>query len=246
MAWTDIQEKLWRARALDGSDKVQLTSDSLEVFLAHWSPDGKQLAIMAKEHNGVWQNYIIDAAGGKPEPLLHEARNAADPGWSADGSKIVFGREPDLMGKETGSHTIQILDLATHQTETVPGSEGLFSPRWSPDGRWIAALTLDQKSLMLYDVAAHHWRQLGSTSAADPVWSRDSKFIYIHAFQADMEPILKVNVLDGSMQPVADLSSFQSAGAVNYFFGGLSPTNLPMVQTHIGTGNLYTLDLNQR
>lgn len=30
---------------------------------------------------------------------------------------------------------------------------------------------------------------------------------------------------------------------VNYFFGGMTPANEPLVEPRIGTGDLYTLDL---
>ena len=243
VAWTDHDNRLWRAKSIDGSDKVQLTPAWLEVFLAHWSPNGKQLAVMAREPGKVWKLYLIDAAGGTPLPLLKEDRNAADPGWSADGKDLVFGREPDLMGKESGSHDIQIIHLATMQTETVPGSEGMFSPRWSPNGRWIVALALNQKSIWIYEVAQKHWKELAEISAADPVWSSDSQAVYVHAFLEDKEPILKVDIPKGKLHVIADLSSFHDRTTMNYFFGGLTPANEPLVQPRIGTGDLYTLDL---
>ncbi len=242
VAWTDIHEKLWRARA-DGSDKVRLTSDALEVFLAHWSPDGKRLSAMARKPGGVWQIYLVDASGGKAEALLKEARNAADPGWSPDGQSLVFGREPDLMGKESGGRTLQILHLQSHQIEEIPNSENVFSPRWSPDGRWIVALTSDQKIIRIYDVARRQWQGLASTSAADPVWSPDSRAIYVHAFLADREPLLRIEVPGGATQVVADLRNFPNGEAGNYFFGGITPRGAPLVQLRVGTGNLYTLDL---
>ena len=242
VAWTDIHEKLWRAH-IDGSDKVRLTSDALEVFLAHWSPDGRSLAVMARKPEGVWQIYLVDASGDKAEALLNETRNAADPGWSADGNSLVFGREPDLMGKESGSHTLGILSLSTHQATDLPNSEGLFSPRWSPDGRWIVALSLNQKDVMLYDTERARWQLLASTSAADPVWSTDSKAIYIHAFLASREPILRIEVPSGTTRTIADLSSFHDGGAANYFFSGTTFRGEPLVQPRVGTGNLYSLDL---
>ncbi len=245
VAWTDIHEKLWRART-DGSDKVRLTPDALEVFLAHWSPDGKRLALMARKPGSVWQIYIVDASGGKTESLLDEGRNAADPGWSEDSRRIVFGREPDLMGKENGTHALQIIDISTRRIQEIPNSETFFSPRWSPDGRWIAALTLDQKSVMLYDVAGRHWQLLASTSAADPVWASDSKSIYLHAFLADREPILRVEVPSGATDTIADLTNFHDGEAANYFFGGMTPRGEPLVQPRVGTGNLYSLDLTTR
>jgi Tol biopolymer transport system component/DNA-binding winged helix-turn-helix (wHTH) protein len=243
VAWTDAEGQLWRAR-IDGSQKLQLTPDSMQVFLAHWSPDGKHLALMAREPGKAWQLYTVPSDGGSPQALLNENRNAADPGWSADGTSLVFGRIPDLMGKESGSRAIQVLDLRTHAITPLPGSEGLFSPRWSPDGRYIAAISLDQRNLMLFDVANSTWRLLAQTSVADPVWSADSTAIYIHAFMADTQPIYRVDIPSGHLQQVADLASFRAGEAADYFFCGVTPDNVPLVRARSSTGNLYSLDLS--
>jgi len=243
VAWTDAQGRLWRAR-VNGDEELQLTPDSMQVFLAHWSPDGHQLAIMAREPGQAWQLYSVPADGGSPQPLHPENRNAGDPDWSADGQSLVFGRVPDLMGKESGSRAIQILDLHTHAITPVPGSEGLFSPRWSPDGRYIAAISLDQRRLMLFDVAARTWRLLAETSVADPVWSSDSKAIYFHAFMSPTQPIYRVDVPTGQLQPVADLASFRSGETADYFFCGITPDNVPLVRSRSSTGNLYSIDLD--
>jgi Tol biopolymer transport system component len=63
----------------------------------------------------------------------------------------------------------------------IPGSQNLFSPRWSPDGRYIAALSADYKTLMVYDVALQKWTKWVETPSgmiAFPAWSKDSQFIY--------------------------------------------------------------------
>ncbi len=46
---------------------------------------------------------------------------------------------------------IHVADLKTSQVSDLPGSEDLFSPRCSPDGRYVAALSGDSTRLMLYD-----------------------------------------------------------------------------------------------
>ena len=234
------------ARPCRRTEKIQLTPDSLQVFLAYWSPDGRQLAMMAREPGKAWQIYRVSADGGSPERLLHEDRNAGDPSWSADGQSLVFGRVTDLMGKENGPRNLQILNLATHQITSVPGSDELFSPRWSPDGRYIAALSLDQRKLMLYEVATQTWSTLATTSVADPVWSSDGKSIYIHAFMADAQPIYRVSVPDGHLKEVANLSAFRAGDTADYFFVGITPDNLPLVRARTSTGNLYSLNLDDR
>lgn len=243
VAWTDDKGRLWRAR-VDGSETLQLTPDSMQVFLAHWSPDGKHLALMAREPGQAWKIYLIEGDGGSPQLLIQENRNSADPSWSPDGMSIVFGRVPDLMGKENGSRAIQLLDLRTHAVTALPGSEGLFSPRWSPDGRYIAALSLDERRLMLFDVSSHSWKQLADTSVADPVWSADSKAVYIHAFMVQSQPIYRVDVPSGHRQPIADLSDFRSVDVADYFFGGVTLEDAPLVRARSSTGNIYSLDLD--
>ena len=54
---------------------------------------------------------------------------------------------------------IRVLDLNTHQVSTLPGSRGLFAPRWSPDGRYIVAMPADSLSLVLFDFQTQKWSQ---------------------------------------------------------------------------------------
>ena len=246
VAWTDSQGHLWRARndsSSTGSEKLQLTPDSLEVFLAHWSPDGSRLAIMAHEPGRAWQIYLVTADGSNSEHILPENHNQADPSWSPDGSRLVFGRVPDLMGKENSERNLQILDLRTHKLETVPNSDGVFSPRWSPDGKYISALSLDQRRLLLFGTETHIWKTIADTSVADPVWSTDSKAIYLHAFMAQTQPIYRVSIPDGHLDSIATLANFRTNDTADYFFSGITPDNIPLVRSRSSTGNLYSLDL---
>ncbi len=246
VAWGDLAGRLWRARSADGSDKIQLTPNDLEVFSAQWSPDGSKLAIMARRAGETWQIYIVSADGGRPELLMKDDRNVADPCWSADGREIVFGREPDSMGKENGPRVIELFNLQSQTRTTLPHSEGLFSPRWSPDGKWIAALTLAQNKVMLFDVANQRWSELASTSASDPTWSSDSKAIFVHAFLTENQPILRISVPSGEEKVVASSADFHSGEPADYFFGGLTPEGFPLVRPRVGTGNLFTMDLDRR
>jgi Tol biopolymer transport system component len=101
-----------------------------------------------------------------------------DASWSADGRQLAIGR----MGTNNADDVdIQIVDIKTRKSSILSGSQGLYSPRWSPDGRYLIANDANgSKKLMLYDFQTAKWSNW-MTEAADinfPQWSRDSKSVY--------------------------------------------------------------------
>jgi Tol biopolymer transport system component/DNA-binding winged helix-turn-helix (wHTH) protein len=247
VAWVDSNSRLWRAR-INGADKLLLTPDSMQVFMAEWSPDGTRLALMSRGPGQPWQIYTVSANGGNPERLLQKDQNLGDPSFSPDGKYIVFGMVPELMEQKNVTGLIEMVDLSTHRVTEVPGSEGLFSPRWSPDGRFIAAVAWDQTKVMLYDTKSQTWKTLAITSAANPVWSRDSQAIYIHAYREEQtKPIYRVSIPSGQMKKIASLSSFPAGSNVtNVEFSGITLEDAPLVHTEISSGNLYSVNLRSR
>jgi Tol biopolymer transport system component/DNA-binding winged helix-turn-helix (wHTH) protein len=242
VVWTDTDTHLWRARS-DGTEKLQVTPDTLTPFLARWSPDGSHIAVMAREAGKAWQIYITSANGGDFTPLLHQTRNAADPSWSPDGKSIAFGGTNDAMGKDNATRTLDTVDVATGALQEIPNSTGLFSPRWSPDGRYIAALTGDQRQVRLYTVATRTWTTLAVPSGADPVWSPDSHYLFLHASLDPAQPIDRVTIPDGHVDEIVRLADSREHDAVDYVFGGLDQNNRPLIRARIFTGNFYSLDL---
>jgi Tol biopolymer transport system component/DNA-binding winged helix-turn-helix (wHTH) protein len=242
VAWTDRSGQLWRATA-DGRQKLQLTPDALSVFMARWSPDGSRLAFMAQEPGKAWNIYVVPAVGGVIQPLLNGSRNAGDPSWSPDGESLVFGPVNDAFGAEDATRFLEILNLRTGKVSQVPGSEGLFSPRWSPDGRYIAALSRDQRRVRLFDCAAGTWQTLPLASGADPVWSADSHYLFVHRSLDPTQPIDRVSIPDGATQELVRLADSSERNAVDYVFSGLTQDNMPLVRARVFTGNIYSLDL---
>jgi DNA-binding winged helix-turn-helix (wHTH) protein/Tol biopolymer transport system component len=242
VVWTDTEGHLWRARA-DGSEKLQLTPDNIYAFLARWSPDGSRIVVMAREAGKAWQIYITVRDGGDLQPLLRQVGNAADPSWSSDGKAVLFGGTNDVMGKDSPSRLLRIVRLSDGAVQPVPGSEGLFSPRWSPDGRYIAALSLDQQQVRLYTLATRTWTTLNVSSGADPIWSADSRYLFIHASLDPSQPIDRISIPDGHVDTIAHLADAQHTDAVDFVFCGLAPDKTPYVRTRIFTGNFYSLDL---
>ncbi|QNI30665.1 PD40 domain-containing protein [Alloacidobacterium dinghuense] len=246
MAWISTGDNsLWRSR-IDGSEQVQLTTSPMEVFMMQWSSDSSELAFMAREPGKVWQVFLIGSDGGNLHRLLHEDRNEADPDWSPDGREIVFGRVPALMGETAESKAISLVDVASGKVTTIPGSQGLFSPRWSPDGRYIAALSLDMMRVMLYDTTTQSWRLLCQQSAADPVWATDSKSLFFHTYVQRSQAIFRVTVPDGKLEHVTDLSDLHFADVLGYQFAGNTPSNAPLVNASMSTANIYSTYIRER
>jgi Tol biopolymer transport system component/DNA-binding winged helix-turn-helix (wHTH) protein len=245
VAWVNASDSsLWRSR-IDGTERIELTTPPLRIFTMKWSPDDRRLALMAQEPGKPWKIYLIDSEGGKLAPLLDEDRNEADPAWAPDGKSIVFGRLPDRM--DSGQpKAIYSVNLETRKVSGIPGSTGLFSPRLSPDGRYIAAMPLDQHALMLFDSKTGRWSTLTSDGAGDPTWSHDGRFVYFQDFLEAGKPIYRIAVPDGKAEPVATIEDLRPIAATDYRLIGLAPGDLPVVSVRTSTVNLYEVDLNER
>ena len=245
VAWVNASDgSLWRSRA-DGSERIELTTPPLSIFSMKWSPDDGRLALMAEEPGKPWKVYVIDADGKQISPLLNEDRNEADPDWSPDGQSIVFGRLPDRMDNRQPK-AIYMVHLQNRQVTGIPGSKGLFSPRFSPDGRYIAAMALDQHSLLLFDRARQSWSTLTTHGVGDPAWSHDSRFVYFQDFLEAGKPIYRVSVPNGTPEALAMIGNLRPISATDYRLIGLAPDDLPIVSARTSTVNLYMVDLNER
>jgi Tol biopolymer transport system component len=172
------KSELWRARS-DGSGLLQLTTPPLSILMHVFSPDASRIAVMAKFPGQPYKVYWISADGGTLHELPSDVTNEADPNWSADGQSIIFGEPPDFWADSGKPKAIYVSDLRTTHTAKIPASEGWFSPRISPDGRYLAALSIDFKRIGLFDFSQGRWRDLQQTDAASsPFWSPDGKWVY--------------------------------------------------------------------
>lgn len=236
---------LWRSR-VDGSDARLLTFPPYIVDGPHWSPDGKQIAYRAGLPQRPKHIFIVPAGGGPSRELFPGDSGRPEEGiptWSADGKSIVFGR----LHYSPGTIAIYILELATGKISVVPGSGGLWTPRWSPDGRFLAALIPTSDSsvstgLMLFDFSTRQWKTLLYDAINDPAWSRDGKFIYFNT--NDPERVVKrVRVSDGHIDKIVDLKDFTPEwGSFGVYFG-LAPDDSPMMLRKVHETEIYAMDV---
>ncbi|MGA3237586.1 MAG: winged helix-turn-helix domain-containing protein [Bryobacteraceae bacterium] len=242
VAWVSgIDGTLWQS-LVDGSQWLQLTSSGMRVFQMHWSPDGRKLAFVAQRPGEPSRIHLVAADGSNPEVLLNEARGQTDPSWSPDGNSIVFGRLPDYAAADTIPKAIHVIDLKTRMTTPLPGSDGLFSPRWSPNGRYIVAMPLNQRRLMIFELATRTWRELASRGINNPSWSVHGDSVYFQSPDEEDQPIYKVSISRRREERVVDFRTLRQADKVDYL--GLTPDDGPILSLRFATADIYSLTQN--
>jgi eukaryotic-like serine/threonine-protein kinase len=235
------EHTLWRSK-LDGSQRSQLTYPPLQAHLPRSSPDGKQIAFMASEPGQPWKLFVISSFGGTAQPLTNEKANESDLTWMPDGKSIVYGHMPWLQYANSSESGIEILDLNTRQVSPLAGSQGLFSPRVSPDGRYLAALSADSKKLMLYEFATRRWSQLAQATFAYDNWSHDSRYIYLEDYSQG-DDLVRVSVQGGPLQRLESAKDIPRGSDPWASWLGLAPDDAPVLMRDQSTQEIYALDL---
>lgn len=228
---------LWRANR-DGSGRVQLTSSPVQPASVSWSPDGTQLVFHTRSPQGP-HAWIVRSTGGSPQRLLpQDSGSETEPSWSPDGRTIFFS-----TGEIMGSHDSHIssLDLASHQIRTLPGSDGKFMPRCSPDGQFIYASSIDSVTIYVLDLKTQRWSALATGPHAYARWSSDSRSIYFLKYVTD-PAILRIPATGGEAKLVVSLKNFPYTGT-NYLWFGLDPTDAPLMLRDASTTDVYALTL---
>ncbi len=237
---------LWRSKT-DGSSRLQLTYPPMRTALAHWSPDGQQIAFSGAMPGKPWKVFLISKDGGSPEGLTsEEGVQETDPTWSNDGSTLAFGQVDLLHNERT---FIGLFNLKTRQLSPLPESQGIFGPRWSRDGRYIVALTeAANDKMMLYDVKAQKWHPLSIPvkQFGYLAWSGDSAFIYFDTLQTGASAYFRFRISDSKLERLADLDkvkrySDQFGGSSSWT--GLGPGETLLLPRDISTQEIYAFDL---
>ena len=234
---------LWRART-DGSQRMQLTYSPVFATLPRWSPDGKQIAFVGTEEGKPWKIFVISPQGGTLQEVFPQDRQENDVTWSPDSQQIAFGRPS--YGMDLGELEIKIFDLTSHQASSVPGSQGMFSPRWSPDGRYLVALTSDSKKLMLFDFPTRQWSEwlrADDGTIGYPVWTRDSKSIYVERFFGNEPSMHRVRLGEAQSERFLSWDDLHRFSGVWGSWSGVAPDGTVLAVRDASSHEIYAFEL---
>jgi Tol biopolymer transport system component len=153
---------------------ARLTTDSGLTAWPALSADGKLLAYASdRANNGNLDIWIQQTAGGNPVRLTGNDADDLEPNFSPDGSHIVFRSERDGGG-------VYVVPARGGPERRLADSGR--SPRYSPDGKWVAYWVGDQSyygQRQVFVVPATGGQPRGVQpeffSASRPVWSPDGR-----------------------------------------------------------------------
>jgi dipeptidyl aminopeptidase/acylaminoacyl peptidase len=227
----------------DGQQAKQLSPAGMMVELPRWSPDGSQIAFTGKLPDQPWRIYLLPAAGGSPKEASSGTDNQGAPTWSPDGRLMTYG---NVMCQENNSCAIHTINLATGDVATLPQSQGLGTARWSPDGRFIAALDPSNRELYVYCLSKHTWQRVAQEANGDDLsWSADSRFLYTNRWAENSAEIVKVPVAGGPLETALDLGPFsRQIGSLDTWFC-LSPDGSILVHQSLHGSEIYALSYSK-
>jgi WD40 repeat protein len=201
----------WELYAYDlhrGTEQ-QLTSFEGEAHFPAWSPVPGDTRILFEGRTSdpratnIW---MVDVATGEVTQVTDGGADSR-PGWSPDGTQILFGRATsDTTGDGqitvNDAADIYVLDLASGEEKNLTDTPdfGDFNFAWSPDGKWIAFASMrrdangdgfinlsDSENLLMIPARGGEERLLNLRGKAvfSPSWSPDGRYILVLALDVE-------------------------------------------------------------
>src|SRR4051794_2204034 len=139
---------LYRARPADRPQlQVHSTTDGQPVVIqtgglvvqgrAAWSADSSELVFSAQESSREHAIYRVARSGGAPKRIagcIARSENGCELDWSPDGRGLA------VADRSTGRSVLYLLGLASGRRRELIAPDSLYvtTPRFSPDGKWVA------------------------------------------------------------------------------------------------------------
>jgi Tol biopolymer transport system component/DNA-binding winged helix-turn-helix (wHTH) protein len=177
------------------------------------SQDGRRLAYAESqtgEARAIWRADLSNPGGPvlRTRKLIYSQflEDSAQP--SPDGTRLALQSDRSgtpgqiWLNSTDGDHPVQLTNIGRHAG----------TPRWSPDGRWIAfdARVEDHAHIYVVDAEGRNLHPIthGGSDNVVPSWSRDGRFIYFASPRTGSRQIWKHSLEDGAERQLTEHGGF--------------------------------------
>src|SRR6516164_6085949 len=127
----------------------------------------------------------------------------------------------------------------------LAGATEMWSPRVSPDGRFLAALSQKDSNMMLLDMRTQKWEELCDHYSGYPSWSRDGKFLYFQDWDRGSglpSRVVRARMSDRKLETVVDLKTLDRLSVGTYMsWSGLAPDDSVLLSRDNSTQEIYAV-----
>ena len=203
---------LW-IKQLDRGPLTRLTFDGAVNYRAAWVPDDHSVGFLS-DRTGRTLPYVARADGSSPATrvALPDTGQVDEIEWTKDGRWIVY-----RTGVVAGVRRIARYKLGDSAATAIEdGRFDQYMPTVSPDGRWLAYVTVESGREEVYvrpfpATSEARW-QVSSAGGSSPVWSPSGKELF---FVTAANRLVSVPVIpDPTFQTGAQANLFSIEGLV--------------------------------
>jgi Tol biopolymer transport system component/DNA-binding winged helix-turn-helix (wHTH) protein len=232
---------LWCSR-IDGQGRLPLTIAPLRGETPRWSPDGKRILFTGFRPGQTRSIYFISPDGGSLRAILPSGWEGSEADWSPDGYRVVVAMSNHKAQREQSLYT---LEPTTGTVKELASSKGFREPRWSPDGRRIAALDSLRNRVLVYDLQSGEWSEIASGSLLATVhWARDGSAVMFQDQLDGQQSIYRADLASHRVTQALGFAEILRGSATHCLFAGTARDGSFYAMVERGVTDIYTLDLD--
>src|SRR5918997_460242 len=125
--------------AMTPGDTATRITTSNNSYDPSYSPDGRRIAfICGSKTNSSYEAWVMNADGSGRRQVTKTSVAEQEPGWSPDGTKLVYASNSFDKDRQTDLEIWTINVDGTERRQLTNNSSSETQPAWSPDGSRIA------------------------------------------------------------------------------------------------------------